>query len=104
MASTPPSTILDPNDPALGSSYEDGVERARRVTARKKKPPGKSTKPVTSPDTILSEGLGTLGSTSPAPRNTGDAVLTSGQGILRLDDPRRNIKQKRALGTTLGGG
>lgn len=32
------STVLgDPNDPALGSSYADGVERAKRVKAKKKK-------------------------------------------------------------------
>lgn len=32
------STILgDPNDPALGNSYADGVERAKRVKAKKKK-------------------------------------------------------------------
>lgn len=32
------STVLgDPNDPALGSSYVDGVERAKRVKAKKKK-------------------------------------------------------------------
>lgn len=31
-------TVLgDPNDPALGSSYADGVERAKRVKAKKKK-------------------------------------------------------------------
>ncbi len=35
------ATILDdPNDPALSSSYEDGVERARRVNLKKKKPLG----------------------------------------------------------------
>ena len=33
-------TILDPGDPALGTSYEDGVERARRVSLKKKKPAG----------------------------------------------------------------
>lgn len=37
---TPTPTILDPSDPALGNSYEDGVERARRVTLKKKKPTG----------------------------------------------------------------
>jgi hypothetical protein len=32
------STVLgDPNDPALGNSYADGVERAKRVKAKKKK-------------------------------------------------------------------
>lgn len=31
-------TVLgDPNDPALGNSYADGVERAKRVKAKKKK-------------------------------------------------------------------
>ena len=31
-----PATILgDPNDPSLGSTYEDGVERARRVKKKK---------------------------------------------------------------------
>lgn len=30
-------TILDPNDPLLGSSYAAGEERARRVSAKKKK-------------------------------------------------------------------
>ena len=39
---TPAPTILDPGDPALGNSYEDGVERARRVYLKKKKKPGES--------------------------------------------------------------
>jgi len=30
-----PTTLLSPNDPELGSSYEAGVERARRVNAQK---------------------------------------------------------------------
>ena len=30
------STILDPEDPSLGSSYLDGVERAARVKKKKK--------------------------------------------------------------------
>ena len=33
--STTPETILDPSDPSLGSTYEDGVERARRVKKKK---------------------------------------------------------------------
>lgn len=39
-ASVPPPTILDPSDPALGTSYDAGVERARRVRLKKKKPVG----------------------------------------------------------------
>jgi hypothetical protein len=37
MATTPkkPTTLLSPNDPTLGSTYEAGVERARRVNAQK---------------------------------------------------------------------
>lgn len=57
-------TILDPSDPALGTSYDDGVERARRVRLKKKKPAGVGDTPPTSaaatPEALTAEDLSML--------------------------------------------
>jgi len=56
------ATVLEPNDPLLGNSYEDGVERARRVNMKKKKKPdGMGDTPPVAPGTpediaMLQEG------------------------------------------------
>lgn len=46
LTTTTPSTILDPGDPALGSSYADGVERASRVKKKKQLVAGVGNAPI----------------------------------------------------------
>lgn len=64
VAPVQPLTILDPSDPALGTSYEDGVERARRVRLKKKKPAGVGDTPdasaVATPEALTAEDLSML--------------------------------------------
>ena len=75
------ATILDPSDPALGNSYEDGVERARRVNMKKKKKPGESlgdTPLVSAPgDTAMLQEAGALPK-GVAPEQLGQTQLSGG--------------------------
>lgn len=64
LTTTTPSTVLDPGDPVLGSSYADGVERASRVKKKKK---------------IADELAGSPTGTAPAP----GAITPEDEGMLR---------------------
>jgi hypothetical protein len=69
------TSILEPNDPTLGSTYEDGVERARRVNLKKKKKPGDV---VGEPSTGL-EDIGLLQEAGALPKGTDPSQLAATQ-------------------------